>query len=55
MSVGFFIYMFASLQNIAPSQMLDPGLFDFAGLRVDPSANLTHTPSDELGLEILER
>ena len=47
--------IFASLQNIAPSQMLDPGLFDFAGLRIDPNADLTRTPSDEPGLEILER
>lgn len=30
--------IFSGLQNIAPSQMLDPGLFDFAGLRIDPDA-----------------
>ncbi len=47
--------IFASLQNIAPSQMLDTGLFDFAGLRIDPDANLTRMPSEEPGLEILER
>lgn len=47
--------IFASLQNIAPSQMLDTGLFDFAGLRIDPDANLTRIPSEEPGLEILER
>ncbi|MEY4718687.1 MAG: hypothetical protein RL563_1305, partial [Pseudomonadota bacterium] len=48
--------IFASLQNIAPSQMLDPGLFDFAGLRVDPEvANSPRVVSDEPGLDILER
>ncbi|WAR43060.1 tRNA 2-thiocytidine(32) synthetase TtcA [Methylomonas rapida] len=47
--------IFSSLQNIAPSQMLDPGLFDFAGLRIDPDANLPRTVSDEPGLDILER
>ncbi|MCQ8129557.1 tRNA 2-thiocytidine(32) synthetase TtcA, partial [Methylomonas rivi] len=30
--------IFAGLQNIAPSQMADTGLFDFAGLRRDPDA-----------------
>lgn len=47
--------IFASLQNMAPSQMLDAGLFDFAGLRIDPDADLARIPSDEPGLEILER
>ncbi|MGY6274233.1 tRNA 2-thiocytidine(32) synthetase TtcA [Methylomonas sp. MgM2] len=47
--------IFASLQNIAPSQMLDTGLFDFAGLRIDPDAGLLRIPSEEDGLEILER
>jgi hypothetical protein len=30
-------------------------LFDFAGLRIDPDANLPRTVSDEPGLDILER
>jgi tRNA 2-thiocytidine biosynthesis protein TtcA len=48
--------IFASLQNIAPSQMLDPGLFDFVGLRIDPeAANSPRVVSDEPGLDILER
>lgn len=47
--------IFSSLQNIAPSQMADTGLFDFAGLRRDPDANLPHQVSDEFGLDILER
>lgn len=47
--------IFASLQNIALSQMLDTSLFDFAGLRIDPDAILTCISSDEPGLEILER
>ncbi len=47
--------IFSGLQNIAPSQMLDPGLFDFAGLLRDPDAALQRMPSDEPGLDILER
>ncbi|MDD2760873.1 MAG: tRNA 2-thiocytidine(32) synthetase TtcA [Methylomonas sp.] len=47
--------IFAGLQNIAPSQMLDTGLFDFAGLQRDPDFTLARTPSDEPGLDILER
>ncbi|WP_150048400.1 MULTISPECIES: tRNA 2-thiocytidine(32) synthetase TtcA [Methylomonas] len=47
--------IFASLQNIAPSQMLDTGLFDFAGLSVDPDFAALRIPSDEPGLDILER
>ncbi|MGR8930159.1 MAG: tRNA 2-thiocytidine(32) synthetase TtcA [Gammaproteobacteria bacterium] len=63
--------IFASLQNIAPSQMLDTGLFDFAGLRIDHSVATAVRPSNgcidpslsamsdafaaEKGLEILER
>jgi tRNA 2-thiocytidine biosynthesis protein TtcA len=47
--------IFASLQNIAPSQMADASLFDFAGLRRDPEASLTRVVSDEAGLDILER
>ncbi len=47
--------IFASLQNIAPSQMLDTGLFDFAGLTQDPDSALARVPSNEPGLDILER
>ncbi len=47
--------IFSSLQNIAPSQMADHGLFDFAGLQIDPNATSTRLPSDEPGLDILER
>lgn len=47
--------IFAGLQNIAPSQMLDTGLFDFAGLRRDPNSTLARVVSDEPGLDILER
>ena len=47
--------IFASLQNIAPSQMADTGLFDFAGLQRDLNASTTRISSDEPGLDILER
>ena len=55
--------IFAGLQNIAPSQMADTGLFDFAGLRRDPDAFPAAGPSGdcaaafagEPGLDILER
>ncbi len=47
--------IFASLQNIAPSQMADTALFDFAGLRRDPESSLPRAVSDDAGLDILER
>jgi tRNA 2-thiocytidine biosynthesis protein TtcA len=47
--------IFASLQNIAPSQLADTGLFDFAGLQRDPDSDLQRIVSDEYGLDILER
>ena len=47
--------IFASLQNIAPSQMADTALFDFAGLKQHPEATSGFVESAELGLEILER
>jgi len=47
--------IFASLQNIAPSQMADTKLFDFAGLQRSPDAALARIASDEAGLDILER
>jgi len=47
--------IFASLQNIAPSQLADTGLFDFAGLQRNPDAALPRIASDEFGLDILER
>lgn len=31
--------IFASLQNVAPSQLADPRLFDFIGLKANPSSN----------------
>ncbi|MGD0958673.1 MAG: tRNA 2-thiocytidine(32) synthetase TtcA [Methylomonas sp.] len=47
--------IFASLQNIAPSQLADTGLFDFANLRRDPDAQPSNVPGEALGLDILER
>lgn len=47
--------IFASLQNIAPSQLADKSLFDFAGLQRDPDSDLERISSDEFGLDILER
>lgn len=47
--------IFASLQNIAPSQLADTGLFDFSGLQRNPDAALPRMASDEAGLDILER
>jgi tRNA 2-thiocytidine biosynthesis protein TtcA len=47
--------IFASLQNIAPSQLADTGLFDFAGLQRSPDATMPRMASDEAGLGILER
>lgn len=46
--------IFASLQNVAPSQLADNGLFDFAGLQRDPDAS-QFIVSHEPGLDILER
>ncbi|TVQ06537.1 MAG: tRNA 2-thiocytidine(32) synthetase TtcA [Leptolyngbya sp. DLM2.Bin27] len=37
--------LFRSLQNVAPSQLADPALFDFGGLE---SARITPTPDDDL-------
>ena len=47
--------IFASLQNIAPSQMADTGLFDFAGLQRIPDAIVPRMVSETFGLDILER
>lgn len=46
--------IFAALKNIAPSQMADTKLFDFAGLTrmVSDESRIT---SDDAGLEVLER
>jgi tRNA 2-thiocytidine biosynthesis protein TtcA len=30
--------MFSALMSVRPSHMLDPALFDFAGLRANPGA-----------------
>ncbi len=48
--------IFASLQNIAPSQLADTQLFDFIGLKRDPDAAANpRISSDEPSLDILER
>ncbi|MBS3964823.1 MAG: tRNA 2-thiocytidine(32) synthetase TtcA [Methylomonas sp.] len=47
--------LFSSLQNIAPSQMLDTSLFDFAGLQRNLNATGPRSVSDDVGLDILER
>jgi tRNA 2-thiocytidine biosynthesis protein TtcA len=48
--------IFASLQNIAPSQLADTQLFDFIGLKRDPDAAANpRFSSDEPSLDILER
>lgn len=48
--------IFTALQNIAPSQMADPNLFDFAGLQIQPR-DQTEAQVIELdaGLSILSR
>ncbi len=46
--------IFSSLQNISPSQMADTRLFDFSSLERLES-DLPRSPSDDAGLEILER
>ncbi len=46
--------IFSSLKNIAPSQMADTQLFDFAGL-VRSKNTEPRTASEDSGLEILER
>ncbi|MFM8341684.1 MAG: tRNA 2-thiocytidine(32) synthetase TtcA, partial [Methylomonas sp.] len=48
--------IFASLQNIAPSQMADTQLFDFMGLKRDLAATANpRISSDDPSLDILER
>jgi tRNA 2-thiocytidine biosynthesis protein TtcA len=47
--------IFAGLQNMAPSQMLDTQIFDFIGLQRDLSHSDARIPSQEPGLDILER
>lgn len=47
--------IFASLQNIAPSQMADTSLFDFATLQRNLDPNIKLIVSDDAGLDILER
>ena len=48
--------IFASLQNIAPSQLADAQLFDFMGLQLDRSGNAMSPvfESDTAGLDILQ-
>jgi len=46
--------IFSSIQNIAPSQMADTGLFDFTRLKTEVFDG-DRMPSDDAGLEILER
>jgi len=51
--------IFSSLQNVAPSQLVDSQLFDFIGLnldqRADASADSVVMDSDKSGLDILQR
>ncbi len=48
--------IFASLQNIAPSQLADRALFDFAGLHRQPGGGRGELAvSEDYGLDILER
>ena len=47
--------IFASMQNISPSQMADLGLFDFSGLKTSESITEKRLVSDDVSLEILER
>ena len=49
--------IFASLNNIAPSQLADTALFDFSGLKTSEQGKTKELIeiSDNLGLEILER
>jgi len=48
--------IFASLQNIAPSQLADNQLFDFSGLQLDTQENIKPEvfESDSSGLDILQ-
>ncbi len=48
--------IFASIQNIAPSQLADSQLFDFAGLQLAPQADdqSAEFESDSAGLDILQ-
>ena len=47
--------IFASLQNIAPSQMADINLFDFANLKREIDPDVTPVLSEDSGLDILAR
>jgi tRNA 2-thiocytidine biosynthesis protein TtcA len=47
--------IFASLQNIAPSQMADINLFDFSNLKREIDLDATPVLPDEAGLDILAR
>jgi len=49
--------IFSSLKNIAPSQLADTQLFDFAGLTLDKKVSGSHVEleHDNTGLDILER
>jgi tRNA 2-thiocytidine biosynthesis protein TtcA len=47
--------IFAGLQNVAPSQLADTGLFNFAALQRSPETDINHTWSEHCGLDILER
>ena len=46
--------IFSSLQNVAPSQLADTSLFDFASLRIGQT-NIESDNSEAFGLDILER
>ena len=47
--------IFASLQNIAPSQLADTQLFDFANLQREPDLNIDPIISEDPDLDILAR
>jgi tRNA 2-thiocytidine biosynthesis protein TtcA len=45
--------IFTALQNVAPSQLLDAKIFDFAGLKLDARPEQDRPCESDAGLEIL--
>lgn len=43
--------IFSAIRNVAPSQLADTNLFDFAGLRIDPEAASEPAPEDDAGVQ----
>lgn len=43
--------IFSAIRNVAPSQLADANLFDFAGLRIDPDAAEEAQPPKEEGVQ----